>query len=863
MTDNSSSSRCRFALPRPVLRLATVLMVTFSFVSGLIAADATPRMFDLPAGDAVDTLKQAAQQAGFEIMFPAESVRGVRTNPVRGTFSAREAIDRMIAGTDLYVVEDQQSGALSVRRVAADSSPPSPPGPGGRSSDTPVILSAFEVEESRQRGYQATSTSSATRLNTPIVELSKNIQILTRDLLDDLKVTELNEAMYLSASVSQTSQYSGRLAVRGFENATAKRNGLGNYGADETITDTATIERIEIVKGPSSLLYGSSSPGGVVNYETKKPLSYHQDSIRTIVGSWDKYRVEIDSGGPLIGEGKLLNYRLVAAYEDTQSYGANDESERGLVAGTLRWFLTPNTYLLIGGEINRSRRTSIRPGVYPISATTFNPDGTRTYNNVGYILTKESRRWTSVFTTPQNKHDSDVNRLDLDLSHKFTDDLNLFVHYNYIDNQLVEAYGISGNDGYDYGLPVTAPNYPARDELLLPVSFRNPHRKSHNGTVTLNYDFKTDWMQSQVIAGWEYYSFDLLQGDYQLKSDFWPVVNFRTGAGYNELNFANTYEGVIDGVGKNQWSILNRYNRTQEYNAPYLLLHNYFFDRRLRVIAGVRRDDITIKQTFRAGAGTTADPFAMANPTFTNSKASATTPMIGASVSPFKNQPGLALYANYSESLVANEIVNPDGSTLPPENGNGLEAGIKLDLTNKLSATLSWFTIDKTNLARGVPNTVPQEWVASGLQRSKGVDLDVFYAVTPDWQIMASGSVLNARFVNDGDANLVGTRIGAVPRWAWSIWNKYTFSSGPLKGFNIGGGAVSHAEMLFENANYPALIAPEFVRFDLLVGYTMEISDHEWEFSVKVNNLTDKVYLIGKSGYGEPRGLLTTVTVRF
>ncbi len=849
-----------------------VLVCSALLLTAVRAAEETKRNYDLPADEAATVFREFSAISGKDILFAADVVRGVRTKAVRGEYSPMEVLTRMLAGTGLRAQQDEQTGAISVRRELppAPVKEPKAVRPEARPipkvvKDDPVVLSSFEVMENRARGYQATNTASATRLNTPIVELPKSIQVITRDMIDDLKTTEINDTLYYTSGVQFTSQYSGRVAVRGFENAAVKRNGLGNYGSDESITDTATIERIEIVKGPSSLLYGSSSPGGVVNYETKKPLSYRQDSVRVNAGSWDKYRVELDSGGPLIGDGQRVNYRLVAAYEKAGSFGANDTSERGLIAGTVRWHLSPNTYLLAGVDYNRSDRSNIRPGVvYPISLSTFHPDGTRTYNDVGFIITKEARQWTSVFASPRNRHNSEVWRYDLDFSHKFTDDLNVFVHYNFIDNHLLgEAYGISGNDGYAHGLAPTVSNYPAPGELLLATAFRNPRRKSHNGTVTLNYNFKRDWFESQVIAGWEFYTFALNQGDYQLKPEFWPLVNYRTGAGYEALNFANTYAGVMQGVANGQWNILSRYHRTQRYDAPYVLLHNYFLDRRLRVVAGFRRDAIKIKQAFRLGAGTTADPFALAPPTYTDADTSATTPMLGVSYSPLARQRGFAVYANYSESLVANEIVNPDGSTLPPENGEGFEAGMKFDLDNRLSGTLSWFTIEKTNLARLIPNTLPQQWEASGLQRSRGVDMDVFYAATPEWQIMANATFLDAFYVNDSDASLIGTRIGAVPRWAWAVWNKYTFSSGPLKGFNFGGGVIARGSIFVYGENYPKMTAPAYQRLDLLIGYTARLGAQEWDFSVKFNNVTDELYLDGARGFGEPRSVQTSVTLHF
>lgn len=840
-----------------------VLACSALLVTVARAADESKRSYNIPADEAAAAFRQFSAVSGKEVLFAAEAVRGVRTTAVQGEYSAMEAVGRMLAGTGLQAMQDDRTGAISVSREesagAAKETPRQSPKAATATEPEPVVLSAFEVAEGRARGYQATSTTSATRLNTPIVELSKSIQIMTRDLIEDLKVTELNEALYLSAAVSFTSQYSGRIAVRGFENAAAKRNGLGNYGSDESISDTATIERIEVVKGPSSLLYGSSSPGGVVNYETKRPLSYQQDSIRLVAGSFGKHRAEIDSGGPLIGNGKTLNYRFVAAYDEDNSFGKYNGGHRSVAAGSLRWHITPDTYVMVGAEYNAGERTNIRVSNYPISRSKLDSAGNLISLHDHFELSKEARdEWVGAFSGPYNRHDSSVQRYDFDFSHKFSDALNFFTHYSFIDNRLEEAYSISTAEAWIQGGPVT----PHRNEMNQQAYFRNPHRKSHNGTATLNYDLKRDAFQSQIIAGWEYYTFNLKQGDNAQNAPYWNLVNFVTGAGYTNP-WPNTLQGVMEAVGRGEWSISSRYNRTQSYTAPFLLIHNYFLDRRLRVIAGVRRDDVKIKQTFYGKDSTSSDPYKLTAPSYSNSEASATTPMIGVSFSPLKDQPGFAIFGSYSESLVANEIVNPDGSNLPPEKGEGLEVGLKLDLNNKLSMTLSWFTVDRTNLARGIPNTVPQQWEASGLQRSKGMDLDLFYNVTPDWQVLVSAASINARYVNDGDASLIGTRVGNVPEWSWSVWNKYTFSHDTLKGFSIGGGAVSRAATEVYGANYPGMVAPEFVRFDLLFGYVTKFNGRDVELSLKVNNLFDKVYMDGARGFGEPRSLQTSVTVKF
>lgn len=859
MRPNPTSVVTRLVCRRRNLGFFFAFLLSIQLAVFAHAAEPAKRFIDVPAGQASDTLKQAAQQAGIEIMYSAETVRDVRTNPVRGEFTPREAIDRLLAGTTLYVVADDKSGAMSVRRVISVDDAKGKSQTEAPEKD-PVVLSSFEVSESRATGYQATNTASATRLNTPIVDLSKNISVITRDLLDDLKVTEFNEALYLSASVSSTSPYSGRVAVRGLENAAPKRNGLGNYGSDESITDTVTMERMEVVKGPSSLLYGSSSPGGLVNYITKKPVSYRINSLRLMLGSNRRLRTEVDSGGP-ITTSKNLNYRFVAAHETSDGPGTYNESERGVVAGSVRWHISPKTYVMVGIEYVSSKRTSIRPNNGAINLSTFGPGGVEL--NQGWLMDKFQRdEGVPPGAGPLTKHDTFVTRYDVDVYHAFTDNLKAFVNYNWLENKLVEVNSGGGNEGW-----VQRPiDPPGPNEMLLTPELRWPNRLQHSVNASLNYNFKRDWVDLDVIGGWEYYQFDLEFSYHRLiNAANYQKVNFRSLAGYAQSNFANTPEAILEDIrasnGTN-WQQQFYYLRKQSYNAPYLLLHGQFLDKQLRIITGIRKDNIKINQLFYP-MDPANTPFGLLPPAPTDSSSSATTPLLGVSITPFKQHRGFTIYGSFSKSLVANEIVNPDGSSLPPETGEGLEAGLKLDLNQKLSATLSWFTIDKKNLARIIPGTNPAFWEATGLQRSRGVDLDLFYAITPDWQLLASGALIDAFYVTDANPAYVGTQIGSVPKWSYSLWTKRSFSGGPLRGFNIGGGIVSKPAVLTYGAGYPLLRNPAYTRLDLIFGYNAKIANHDLEFSLKVNNLTDELYLEGQSGWGPARSYQTSVTVRF
>lgn len=863
----------------------SILALLFSIQLACVAfaAETTKSsfIFNVPAGDAIETIKQVAQQAGIEIMFPAEVVRGVQTNAVQGEFTPREAIDRLLSGTVLYVVTDEKTGAMSVRRVAPADNPKVRLSAADtkvrtradRQEDELVVLSVFEVKETRATGYQATNTTSATRLNTPIVDLPKNISVITRDLLDDLKVTEFNDALYLSASVSTTSPYSGRVAVRGLENAAPKRNGLGNYGSDESITDTVTMDRIEVVKGPSSLLYGSSSAGGLINYITKKPTNYPIDTVRFMFGANKKIRTELDFGGPmsiLDDRGAQLTYRLVAANETTDGPGLYNLSQRGVAALSVRWQISPKTYVMVGGEYVQSHRTDSRIGADTIHLAKFGPSGVYDSDfqfNQGLLLTRFQRdEGVAAGSGPLNHHDTAVTRYDVDIAHSFSENLNFILNYNWMQNKLVEIGMGSGHEGWvDARAPgMTSPTY---NEMLMPAGFRWPNRIQNSVTAVLNYNFKRDWIDLQVVAGIEYYAFDLQMAYYTLNPPGWQKVNYVTLAGYDKLSFANTPKKILADVLANHstmWQQEFYYTRKQTVKSPYLLFNSSFFDNQLRLIAGIRRDDITINQMFFPSARTYASPLALGAGQLTASPASATTPLLGVSVTPFKNQRGFTIYSSYSRSLLANEIVNPDGTTLPAVKGEGLEVGIKFDLAKRLSATLSWFDIKSENLPRGILNSNPYRWEATGEQASKGVDFDLFYAITPDWQLLASGAILDATYVTDSDPHNVGTQLPSVPKWSYSLWNKYTFPSGSsLRGFSMGGGAVWKPAVLPFGVSAPLLINPAYNRFDLLFGYNTKIGKNDWEFSVKINNITDKLYMDGQNGWGPARGYEASVMVRF
>ena len=193
-------TRCGFL--RPIVR--ALVLSAFALVAAF-AADDTKRTYDLPAGDAPVTLRRFSEISGRETLFAAESVRGVKTNAVKGEFTPREAIERMLLRTELTAEADARTGALAVKRAApAPVEKPAAAAPRAtpltkadvtKSTEEAVVLSPFTVNSEKDTGYQATNTLAGTRLNTPIKDLGASISVYNKNFLDDIGATSANDLL--------------------------------------------------------------------------------------------------------------------------------------------------------------------------------------------------------------------------------------------------------------------------------------------------------------------------------------------------------------------------------------------------------------------------------------------------------------------------------------------------------------------------------------------------------------------------------------------------------------------------------------------------------------------------------------------
>jgi iron complex outermembrane recepter protein len=269
------------------------------------------------------------------------------------------------------------------------------------------------VTGEQDEGYNPANTSVGTRTDTLLRDIPQSIQIVPQEVLRDRNVTQINEALenvpgvlpVFGGSRLNTSDF----VIRGFETNAADgnnflRNGLRESGA--TPVDLApNIERIEVLLGPASVLYGLANPGGTINLVTKQPLREPFYAVDATIGSYEFYRGAIDLSGPL-NDSRTILYRLNAAYLDRGSFVDFFNANQFSIAPVISFSFGERTRLILEGEYT-DRSTFVDPGLPAIGTVLPNPNGDISRDrNVG---------------EPDTVFDSRIGRLGYRLEHQFSD----------------------------------------------------------------------------------------------------------------------------------------------------------------------------------------------------------------------------------------------------------------------------------------------------------------------------------------------------------------------------------------------------------------------------------------------------------
>ncbi len=703
------------------------------------------------------------------------------------------------------------NGAPQATVIASQAGANSPPV--AQTTDPDIEINVTGLRN--RRGYKLPNASSATGTNTPIIETPFSVQAIPQELIRDRQSKDVKDAIGNVSGVTYNgdvqSRSGGTFSIRGFSGVATLRDGFRQFGIGEgqtqPVTEIANLEQIEVLKGPASILYGAIEPGGLINLISKKPLSTPFYEVEVQGGSRGLISPRFDASGPLTADGKVL-YRLNGLYQSINSVrNLTQPDQKSFIAPTIAWKVGDKTDLSISAEYINSNR----PADFGLPA-------------VGTSVANVPR--DRIIGEPTDRVTNQSLNIGYGLDHQFSDQWKLRNAFRYASNQ------------YDFNV------------IALPLSFDET-------TNTVNRFFATQEAKTQDYTFQTNLTGEFTTGDVKHKLLVGADYVRREGRLFSsvgdptDLDLFNPVYGVVK---PNKADLPGFGGTTTSGNSfGFFVQDQVDVTKNLKLLAGVRYDTLSQNIINIPGVAT--------QPGETSLTASALTPRLGLL---YQFNDRLSAYGSYSQSFAPNSGTTASGAALEPQRGKGYEFGVKSDLLDgKLFATLAYFDISKQNVPITDP-TNPLFSIASGEQRSRGIEFDITGEPAPGLKLIAAYAYTDAKVAADSDPNLVGKKLFGVPEHAASFWATYELQQGDLKGLGFGAGLNFKGDRQGDLENTFQL--GSYLTADAAIFYKKD----DWRFGLNFKNITDAKYVESGFGlpasannFGDPFTVIASVAVKF
>ncbi|MEH2081244.1 MAG: TonB-dependent siderophore receptor [Nostoc sp.] len=709
----------------------TQLQVTNRSTGNNFIADVSGGQLRLPSGEAFTFGSEKPVEGITEI-----TVTNIDANTVRVTVVGEKALPTVELFDDnaglVFGVTTTATATQSLQRLQtpqAEEKPANqtPQQQPSTQQDEPIEL----VVTGEQDVYRVPNASIATRTDTPLRDIPQSIQVVPQQVLKDQQVNTVNEALRNVTGVSPTQQSDRNyfsFTARGFESGAIIRNGLPSGASDSSI-EFSNVERIEFLSGPASVLFGQGGPGGTLNVITKQPLRDPFYAIEATVGSYDYYRGAVDLSGPL-NDSKTVSYRLNASYLDKQGFTDFFYDRVFLIAPVIRWEISPKTNFTLEADYTNAKNLPLY-GLPAVGTVLPNPNG-------------EIPRNRNI-NEPDAYQETKTARVGYRLEHQFSDNWLLRNAFQVAfvrddaqgasaselepDNRILDrGYGISKNDVNYYNLTT---------DII---------GKFSTGSIKHQLLFGVDLSRSDTIDS------SGVSGSAPSLDLFNPVY----GQPLDPLDQEFSSTSVTDALG-----VYVQDQVTLTDNLKLLL------GGRFDITTSTSRDELANTESSQAD-----DAF---------------TPRVGIVYQPIKP---ISLYASYSRSFTPNSGTDFESNLFQPERGTQYEVGIKADISDKLSATLAFYDLTKSNILTKDtrPDIPPGEFsIQIGEQRSRGIELNLAGEILPGWNIFAGYAYTDARITEDNTLP-VGNQLYNTPENAFNLWTSYEIQKGSMQGLGFGVG---------------------------------------------------------------------------
>lgn len=608
------------------------------------------------------------------------------------------------------------------------------------SLEQPVILSPFDVSTDKDQGYKATNSTSGTRLNTEIKDLPMPINVLTEQYIADLGTSDLRGALRYSADIQTTDwntfgQQGGSfdnspgklnnpegatasaaqttVKFRGFETESVLRDGFARGNA----TDSVNLERVELVGGPSSLLYGVSNFGGVVNYFVKQPQEKTASDFELTTGSYSFERATFDVTGPIA---KGLAYRITGSAETAGSWTDFNKEKHFFVSPIITYKPFAGTKVTLDIEYGRQHTTGIGWQDLRAAPGYINQDTNVEYGflPLGGGESPRTFRWSG----PDTYNDNESNNVEFKIEQQIAKGLSLWAgfdqstfNYSQLDNMaaLQAASNFSNAPASDIANVAFVPLSGAQTGISTgstPSVITYQWEKKHEDTtidqarIDLTYHFSLleshKWlrMDNSFLVGYDY---QRNVDDYHTWQTPGNTQNYHSPTDFSPIHYGTQSSGQPD----EPVVQYDNHKSTTPDAAYYAVYQGRLLDNRLTLVAGVRHDRSyntywQYDPEYQLGGGqnqTTASLTRAPN-------SSDRTIQWGVN---FEITHELSIYAMNAGGVQPNYTGQLDdtGQSIKSTLARDSEVGLKFDLLNgKVSGTVSWYTINRTRAPVGGTN---------------------------------------------------------------------------------------------------------------------------------------------------------------
>ncbi len=659
-------------------------------------------------------------------------------------------------------------------------------------------------------GYQPLNTSTATLTNMPMLDIPQVVNTVSDKVLADQHATTLDEALYNVSNVVQTNTLGGTqdaFVRRGFG---ANRDGSIMTNGLRTVLPrsfNAATERVEVLKGPASTLYGILDPGGLINVVTKRPEKTFGGSISATSSSFGGGTGQVDVTGPI--EGTRLAYRLTGEYQD-EDYWRNFGNERStFIAPSLTWF---------GDDATVSVLYSHRDYKTPFDRGTIFDLNTKK----AVVVDRKTR-----FDEPFNVTDGQSDLAQLNAEYRLNSQWTAKFDYSYSQDKY------SDNQARVMAYDSKTGTLTRRVDAT-----QGSTQRMHSTRADLQGNVDIAGFYNEILTGVSYENYDLLRTD---------MMRCKNVKGFN---IYNPVYGKLDECTTVSAADSDQTLKQESYSA-YAQDALYLTDKWIAV-AGLRYQ----YYTQYAGKGR---PFNVN----TDSRDEQWTPKLGLV---YKLTPAVSLFANYSQTFMPQSSIASYIGDLPPETSNAYELGAKFDLFDGITANIALFDIHKRNVLYN--ESVGGETIAktAGRVRSQGVEVDLAGSLTENTNIIASYGYTDAKVLEDPD--YAGKPLPNVPRHTGSLFLTYdihnAFAGNTL---TLGGGG--HGVSRRSATNGADYYLPGYFVADAFAAYKMKLQ-YPVTLQVNVKNLFDKTYYTSSiatnnlgNQIGDPREVQFTVKMEF